>query len=513
MCLTCGQVGCCDSSRGRHATVHFEATGHPLIRSAEPGERWAWCYVDRQGFEGAEVSSEDASIRAREEPATARPFVDALYPELLARGIEYFFPDARLDAIGPAAQDEPLPVRAGTGAGALEFDWFGLRYRLSAEKHVFTADEARLLDSIRRVLSARYQLLFDAALAAQRLHLFRGLPEDRYVSAFLDPIPYARITAPSPMPDRVADAIEVLRLSALTTYENRRIETGVLLFGATPEDCHPPPSRPPAALPYSIALTGIRSFHRLCDGLQTLALVDRDGLLVELVDVHEWAAPYAGLPLPVPTIERYAAHSRATLCGGHACLVLTPNGEIKIFADGRQVFSFLDGRWRLTDAREKYDVWRRALANEPAAERLFTVALSLADDRRGALFVVLDESTTAEDLVAPGDLLTEPTRAPAAGGKQQLHYLLRDADLFRIAPAVLESVARIDGAIVADPSGRLVAFGAILRTPKAADPALVATEGGRTTAALSASRFGKVLMVSEDGRVSFFRAGRRVWQL
>jgi hypothetical protein len=232
--------------------------------------------------------------------------------------------------------------------------------------------------------------------------------------------------------------------------------------------------------------------------------VDRDGLLVELVDVHEWAAPYTGLPLPVPTIERYAAHSRATLCGGHACLVLTPNGEIKIFADGRQVFSFLDGRWRLTDAREKYDVWRRALANAPAAERLFTVALSLADDRRGALFVVLDESTTAEDLVAPGDLLTEPTRTPAAGGKQQLHYLLRDVDLFRIAPAVLESIARIDGAIVADPSGRLLAFGAILRPPKAADPALIATEGGRTTAALSASRFGKVLMVSEDGRVSFF---------
>ena len=47
MCLSCGHVGCCDSSRHRHATGHFHATGHPLMRSIEPGENWRWCYVDR----------------------------------------------------------------------------------------------------------------------------------------------------------------------------------------------------------------------------------------------------------------------------------------------------------------------------------------------------------------------------------------------------------------------------------------------------------------------------------
>jgi uncharacterized UBP type Zn finger protein len=45
-CLTCGHVGCCDSSPGLHARGHYERTGHPLIRSAEPGESWGWCYVD-----------------------------------------------------------------------------------------------------------------------------------------------------------------------------------------------------------------------------------------------------------------------------------------------------------------------------------------------------------------------------------------------------------------------------------------------------------------------------------
>jgi uncharacterized UBP type Zn finger protein len=46
MCLTCGHIGCCDSSPGRHATAHYRATAHPVIRSAEPGETWRWCYVD-----------------------------------------------------------------------------------------------------------------------------------------------------------------------------------------------------------------------------------------------------------------------------------------------------------------------------------------------------------------------------------------------------------------------------------------------------------------------------------
>ena len=51
LCLTCGHVGCCDSSPGRHATRHAHATSHPVIASYEPGERWAWCYTDQVGVD------------------------------------------------------------------------------------------------------------------------------------------------------------------------------------------------------------------------------------------------------------------------------------------------------------------------------------------------------------------------------------------------------------------------------------------------------------------------------
>ena len=48
MCLACGHVGCCDSSPHRHATTHHGVTGHPVMRSFEPGEDWRWCYEDRR---------------------------------------------------------------------------------------------------------------------------------------------------------------------------------------------------------------------------------------------------------------------------------------------------------------------------------------------------------------------------------------------------------------------------------------------------------------------------------
>ena len=48
MCRSCGHVGCCDSSPGRHATAHFRETGHPIVRSFQPGERWSWFYVDEE---------------------------------------------------------------------------------------------------------------------------------------------------------------------------------------------------------------------------------------------------------------------------------------------------------------------------------------------------------------------------------------------------------------------------------------------------------------------------------
>jgi hypothetical protein len=51
LCRTCGHVGCCDSSKNKHATGHYHGTQHPIIKSLEPGQEWSWCYIDRMYLE------------------------------------------------------------------------------------------------------------------------------------------------------------------------------------------------------------------------------------------------------------------------------------------------------------------------------------------------------------------------------------------------------------------------------------------------------------------------------
>ncbi len=59
LCETCGHVGCCDDSKNKHATRHFHASGHPVIKSFEPGEDWGWCYPDQLFVEELPVNVGD----------------------------------------------------------------------------------------------------------------------------------------------------------------------------------------------------------------------------------------------------------------------------------------------------------------------------------------------------------------------------------------------------------------------------------------------------------------------
>lgn len=55
-CASCGHVGCCDSSPAQHASAHFAATGHPVVRSYEPGESWFWDYTAQTGVRGPDLA-------------------------------------------------------------------------------------------------------------------------------------------------------------------------------------------------------------------------------------------------------------------------------------------------------------------------------------------------------------------------------------------------------------------------------------------------------------------------
>ncbi len=462
----------------------------------------------------------------REASAVADLFVGVFRRDLLN-----FFPQAVLDTLPDDAngwdhRDGPgfrIQVGGPTEVEAeVEVAIFGACYRLSSRDGApFSTQDRRLVDAIGAVLSLRYHHLFQAQSAA-RLELFRGGSEDHYVAAFVEPRAY---DPSSPRASRVASTIQTLRTAALSTYENHRVSTGALLLG--PGEA--PRLAPPDALPYGVELTGLKSIHRLCDGERTLFLVDRAGKLAEIVDVARWAdeadareGGNEGADGAVPCARSFEAHARATRRGGHLCLVLSRNQEIKLFAGGAQAFAFAHGRWRMLDPAAKYASWRRAVADEAMARGLFQAALNLSEGRRGGLFVVVDEPEAAVGrLVAPHDVVAEsPPEGPPPVfsphdplARRALHYLARGRSVAQLDPSVLEALASLDGALVADRDGRLLAFGAILRHDASDLPALLAAEGARTSAALVASRFGPVLKVSEDGIVSCYLQGARAWDL
>jgi len=64
LCLECGHVGCCDDSPNKHATKHFHATRHPVMRSFERGEDWGWCFVDELYMEPAPRATGEPAPRA-----------------------------------------------------------------------------------------------------------------------------------------------------------------------------------------------------------------------------------------------------------------------------------------------------------------------------------------------------------------------------------------------------------------------------------------------------------------
>src|SRR6186713_2926104 len=376
--------------------------------------------------------------------------VGALYDSVLQSALRQFFERATLDTeVTPSvSSDGRLSIEPSANPSALIIRWFGTRYTLRVPpRWPFTAHEVRLAQAIGAVLAARYSAILNPRIIAERNDLFRGFIEDRYVGAFLDHRSYA-IETREAKADRIASVIELLRVAALSSYENRPISTGVVLLGTSTDPCRPDTPLPVTAPSYTESTTAIKSLFRLADGVRTVFLANSEGRLLDIIDIERWATQVnRQQALQVPCAKAYQPHARATLQQGHVCAVLSPSREIKIFAEGAEVFTFRGAAWHLLDLQAKYRLWAEAVGNEPLAMRLFQTALDLADAREGALFVVVRDPASFVSMVAAADRLDIPMpnveQAPGAPSRRDLLHLLEGRTATDLDYSVLAALASL----------------------------------------------------------------------
>jgi hypothetical protein len=446
----------------------------------------------------------------------------ALYDNLLQSALRQFFGRATFETepIPSLSSDGRLAIEPTNDPSVLSIRWFGSRHVLHVPaRRPFTDHEVRLAKAIGSVLALRYRAIFDPRQMLERGDLFSGSIEDRYVGAFLDGPDQS--DPKRSRADLVSTIIEVLRVAALSSYENKPISSGVLLVDGRNGVAMPVRATTAEVRPskYSQALTRIKSFYRLNDGINTVFLVDLEGTVLDIVEVarhSESVRRQNPPPLPAPCASAYRPHASATAGTRSVGIVLTPSHEIKVFAEGVEMFSFRNARWNLLDIQAKYQMWERSVENPALASRLFQTALDLADGRHGALFVVLRDADAAlPAIVAPGDRLDATNSKPGPlPDRAQLLQLLRGRSAPSLDAAVLASLARTDGATVMDRDGRLLAVGAILLHTEPPEPhSNLAVEGARTTAAMTAARYAAVLKVSEDGLITFYDRQEKIWDI
>ncbi len=280
-----------------------------------------------------------------ERPSGPISRVVGLYQTLLRKTLEHFFPNAILEVQGDrsfidwdgSSDETHYRITDDLDGVGLEIEWLGTHLSFRPESPVpLLPLERRMVEVVVEALDRRFRGLFDQSLV-DRLERFQYPIEDLIVTDFLQPVgPY-----------RIPAAIEALRVAALSTYENKRVSTGALLLGTGHDPANPDRTNPEGAPRFNARLTAIKGFHRLCDGVQTLFIVDAQGNLFRMADIEQWANQVQGAAAPEhPCPRQFQSHAKATREGGHVCLVLSPSQELKIFAAGTMLFSLSDARWR-----------------------------------------------------------------------------------------------------------------------------------------------------------------------
>jgi DNA integrity scanning protein DisA with diadenylate cyclase activity len=191
--------------------------------------------------------------------------------------------------------------------------------------------------------------------------------------------------------------------------------------------------------------------------------------------------------------------------------MLSRQGDILVFNDGSLRFTYRYGRWQYWNHAHLIHLLRDLARTQGVGETIrgkvvgaiYRAALDVSFRRSGGLFVVLRNRRNLSKVMG----LTDSIGNPNCGQQDKdFDVVVGGHPIQTMARAVAAELAALDGALVFDNAGKLLAYGAVLRPRKAGK--LRGTEGSRTKAAIGASNYGLAIKVSSDGDITVYHSGR-----
>lgn len=283
------------------------------------------------------------------------------------------------------------------------------------------------------------------------------------------------------------------------TYENSSLSLGCLIS---------PKAKAKGSARFPQDFLETKRFRSLSDGFATAYHIGGNSGLKDFVTLGEckYKSSLTGHHFYPMWAEDMASCTRSGRCG----ISLTRHGDILIFKEGSLLWTYRFGRWQMWNHAALCQVLTNLIRGQKTslqtsaklARAVYRASLDAAFRRRGALFVILDAQKHLRAVAARDDqIASRPEGSPEAVFDEALGDLILQA----MPRPTLAELASLDGAVITDRSGRVLAYGAVMRPRKKGR--LKGTEGSRTKAAIGASNYGTAVKVSSDGQISIYFKG------
>jgi hypothetical protein len=299
----------------------------------------------------------------------------------------------------------------------------------------------------------------------------------------------------------VSTVLEALHNLSEQSYENKALTFGCVL--------DPERKGQPSGAKFPSEFLRSKKYKALSDGFRTAYVVSTDGRVLDFVDLDKYARGNLTQRHHYPDwTESLARSSRGTACG----IALSRQGDILVFDDGTLRFTYRLGRWQYWNHTHLIKLLRNRARAQRVPPRLvgrvvgaiYRVALDVSFRRSGGLFLILHNRAYLRRVVKESDAIGDHRRGTT---DQEFDAFLSGRTIQALPRAVAVELASLDGAVVLDNSGHILAYGAVLQPRRAGK--LRGTEGSRTKAAIGASNYGLAMKISSDGDISVYIGGAK----